>query len=112
MGGFRRRLYGSDEPVPTAGEGLNVLWSLSGIAQGPSRFLDRGIQSVFKIHERVGSPEPLAKCLAGDQFARSLEQCDQNLARMLLEADSAAVAVQITRDWIQLESSEANAGSP
>ena len=48
---------------------------------------------MFEIDECVGRPQPLAQILARDNFARSLEQGDEDLSWMLLEAEQCAIAV-------------------
>jgi hypothetical protein len=64
---------------------------------------------VLEIDERVGLPKPFAQVVAGDKLAWTLEQRDEDVSGLFLKRDPLAIAEQLTRCQVQLETSEANA---
>ena len=98
-----------DEPVATPRQCFDEFRLLGGIAQRLTHFLDGRIQAVLEVDKRVGLPKPFAQVVAGDQLAWTLEQRDEDLSGLFLKRDPLAIAEQVTRCQVQLETSEANA---
>ena len=92
-----------EEAVAAAGHGFDKAGTLGGIAQGLTDLVDRFVEPVVEIHERVRGPELLRKFLARYDLAGVLEQHRQDSERLLLKPDSQAVLAQFTRTKIHLE---------
>jgi len=61
---------------------------------------------MFEVDERVGFPEAFAQFFARDDVPGTPDQRNQDLTRLFLEADTAAIAVQLTGGQIELELAE------
>ena len=76
---------------------------VGGVAEGLTDFVDRLVEPVVEIHERVRGPECLLKFLSTDDLARALKQHGQHLKGLLLKPDSQAALAQFASPKIQLE---------
>src|SRR3954465_7582504 len=85
-------LHRRNEAVSTFGLRLNEARVRSGVAQGVAQLIDGGVEAVIEVHESVGGPEALAQILPGDHFASPFKQRDEDLERLLLQTDFAALA--------------------
>ena len=56
---------------------------------------------MIKIDKGVGGPESLAKLVASDDLARSLEKSDENLEGLLLNANALTGAAEFARAHIR-----------
>jgi hypothetical protein len=52
--------------VPTLGQGFDETRVFGGIAEGFAQFVNRFVEAVIEIHERIGRPKAAAQLLAGD----------------------------------------------
>ena len=102
-------LDGSDEAVPAPRQGFDELWCFGGIAKRLTDLLDRRVQAVLEIDERVGCPQSPPKLLARNQVPGPLQQRDEYLSWLLLEPNASAAGIQVTRGLIQLETTEPDA---
>ena len=66
-----------------------------GIAERLSHLLNRRIQTVFEVDERVGSPELFAQFLACRDIPVALEQRREQLTRLLLERNPLTTAKEV-----------------
>ncbi len=110
-GRCRDLLHGSNETIAHTGDRLDISRILRGIAQRGAKLLDRGVQAVLKIHERVGGPQPLPHLFAGNHFTRFLEQDGQDAKGLARQADTHTMLAQFSRRQIYLEDSEAVHGT-
>src|SRR5262249_50188402 len=86
---------------------LDELGRLGGVAERGTQPLDRGVDAMLEVDVGAVRPQTLADLLAGDDLAWSLEHHRKNLERLILQADADAVAPQLVRPQIHLESGEA-----
>jgi hypothetical protein len=77
-----------EEAVPAAGNGFHKAWTRGGVAEGLTDFVDRFVEPVVEIHERVCGPEFFLKLLASYYLAAVLKQDRQDLERLFLKPDS------------------------
>jgi hypothetical protein len=61
---------------------------LRGVAEGLTDFVDRFVEPVIEIHERVGGPERFLNLLASYDLAGVLKQHRQDLKGLLLKPNS------------------------
>ncbi len=61
---------------------------------------------MLEVDERAVGPQPLTQLLASDQIPGSLEQLDQHLECLVLQADAHTRLAQFTRMQIQFEAAE------
>jgi hypothetical protein len=78
----------SEEAVAATGHSFDEAGTLGGVAEGLTDFVDRLVQPVVEIDERVCGPEFLLKFLAPDDLAGVLEQHCQHLEGLLLKPHS------------------------
>ena len=111
----RRRLIrggkstdGSDESIPTAGQGLDEPRSIRRVPQRIPQPADSRIQAVLKIDERLCRPETLPQLLASHEVARTIQQRLENLKWLFGKIDADAGLPQLARAEIQLERAKAN----
>lgn len=93
----------SDEAVAATGNSFDEAGTVGGVAEGLTDFVDRLVEPVVEIHERVRGPECLLKFLSTDDLARALKQHGQHLEGLLLKPDSQAALAQFASPKIQLE---------
>ena len=93
----------SDEAVAATSNGFDEAGTLGGVAERLTDLVDRLVEPVVEIHERVRGPELLLKFLATDDLAGVLEQHRQDLEGLLLKPDSQAALAQFASTKIQLE---------
>jgi hypothetical protein len=70
----RPYLHRCNEPIAALGDGFNEAWLLSHIPQRLAELPHRVVQAVLKIDEGVFGPKFRPEFLAGDDFARLLEE--------------------------------------
>jgi len=66
------------------------------------------LRTVLEFDERILGPEPLLELLPGDHLPRMLDECEQDLERLLVKFDSDALLAQLSRPGIHLERAETN----
>jgi hypothetical protein len=96
----------SNEAVAAAGESLYEAGVVGGIAEGVSKSFDGSIQPVVKVDEGVDRPEPSPQFLSMDNFSGSLQQHCQELERLVLELDLAAIPAKFRCGQVGLEYSK------
>jgi hypothetical protein len=77
-----------EEAVASTCNGFHKSGTLGGVAKGLTEFVNRFIEPVVEIHERVCWPEFFLKFLASYDFSRVLKQDRQDLQGLLLKPDS------------------------
>ena len=81
----------SDKAVAAAGQRFYKTRARCGIAQCLANLVDRSIQAVVEIDERVGRPDFLPQIVAGDDLSGMLQQSRENLEGLFLEPDAGAI---------------------
>lgn len=104
--GWRDR---GDETVAAAGERFDEARRFRRIAKRLAHFLDRGVEPVLEIDERVGFPQPFAELFAGDDLAGAREQRLEHLTRLLLQPHAAALVEEFPGAHVELEPVEPDA---
>ena len=64
----------ADKPVTALGNSFDVARMFRGIAKQVTDLLNRRVQTVVEVHERIGGPKGLLQFFAGDNFAAAFEQ--------------------------------------
>ena len=77
---------GANESVASPRNRLYKSGILGGVAEGLANFVHSGIQAVIVIDEGIRRPKPLAQFFPAHQFAGTIEQFEQNLQRLPLQA--------------------------
>src|SRR5208282_5421937 len=90
-----RGFHRGHEPVPQPGQSFYVTRRGGGVTQNLPELLDRSIESVFKIHERVRRPDLLPDFFAADNFSGMLQQNFQNEIRLAAQIDLRPVLVEL-----------------
>lgn len=98
-----------NEPIAAPGQCFDELRGFSGIAKRLAHFLDRRIQPVLEVHERVALPQPFAQFFAGGNLARAFEQRREDLPGLLLQPDALTLSVKFARHRVELEAPEVEA---
>jgi hypothetical protein len=93
----------SEEAVAAASDSFDEAGTLGGVAEGLTDFVDRLVEPVVEIHERLRGPEFLLKFLATDDLAGVLEQHRQDPEGLFLEPDSQAALAQFASTKIHFE---------
>ena len=96
----------ADEAVATLRQRLDIARCIGFVAERLAQFLDRRVQAVVEINERVGGPEALANLLAGDQLAGLLQQDFENLDRLALQLQPDAILTELSALRVELEGAE------
>jgi hypothetical protein len=84
----------------------------SAVAERLARLLDCRVQPVLEVDESIPLPRALPQFLPRDELPRAFEERDQDLERLLLQAEPGATTEQLTGHRIELESAEAHARGP
>src|SRR5581483_6386413 len=103
----RDSFHGGQKAVATAGEGLDKTRTRRGVAQGLPQFVDDGVEAVVEVNKSIGRPQPLADFFAGDQISRALQQHEQNLEGLLLQAQAHSGPAQLAGIGVSFVRSEA-----
>lgn len=85
---LNRALNVGEEAVSAARERFDEAGIGGGVAEGFAQLVDRGVEAVIEIDEGVRGPESLAEFFAGDDFAWTFEKSEQDLERLLLQAEA------------------------
>jgi hypothetical protein len=96
-----------DEAIAALGERFDELRICGGVAQGFANLVDRGVETVVEVDESAVGPEGLLDFGAGNEFARAAEQHQQDLKRLALDGEAAALFAELSRFFVGLESTEA-----
>src|SRR4029450_4990554 len=70
--------------------------------------VDRFVEAVIEVHERIRGPKPAPEFLAGHQLAWSGQQHGEHLKRLLLKPDPDTALPQLASLKIGLEDAETN----
>ena len=95
-----------EEPVAAPSNGFNKPWTVGGVAEGLTDFVNRFVEPVVEIHERVCGPEFFLKFLASYDIAGVLKQHRQDSEGLFLKPDSQAALAQFASAKIQFENSK------
>src|SRR6266702_2465916 len=89
-------------------QGLDIVGRFRGVAKRLPQSLDCIVNTVIEVYEGVGRPNILPQFLAGDDFARALQENLQNLEWLFLQPDLDSLPAQFSGIFIQLKSPEAD----
>ena len=78
----------SNEAVAASSNGFDETRTLGGVAKSLTDLVDRFVEPVVEIHERVCGPELLLQFLATNDLAGALKQHRQDLEGLLLKPNS------------------------
>ena len=106
--GVRPSAHRGDEPIAAARQRLDESRDVRRVPERISQPANRRIQAALEIDERLCRPQALSQLLAGDEFAWTIQQCPENLKRLIGEVDPDAAPAQLAGAQIQLERAEAN----
>jgi hypothetical protein len=73
----------SDEAITLAFNGPDVAWLVGGITEPVPQLLHRYIQAVIEVAKVIVGPQSCAQHLTGNHLALCLDQCRQNLQRLV-----------------------------
>ena len=76
------------ESIALARQRLDEARMFCRIAQGVSQVVDRLVQPAIEVHERPGRPQPTRQFFPCDEFARLLQQGQQELERLFAKRRS------------------------
>ena len=105
---FRLPANRNDEPIAAAGQRLDESRHVRRVPKRISQAANRGIQAALEIDERLCRPQTLSQLLAGDEVAWTIQQCPENLKRLIGKTDPNPAPAQLAGAEIQLERSEPN----
>src|ERR1700732_4490876 len=94
--GSRESIDGSDEPVASTWQRLNVAGAIGGVTKNLAKARDGGVNPMLEIDENVARPELLTDFLAGDELGRALEQHEEDLEGLLLHADAGTALAEFS----------------
>ena len=83
------------EPIPATRDGLDPARIVGGIRQRRSESIDRRVQALLELNERIVGPQPLAQFVPGDHFSRPLDQHRKNPKRLFLKANLDAALAEL-----------------
>lgn len=98
---------GSQQAITASAHRLNKARRLRVVAQNLAQLAHGGVEAVFEVYKGVVGPKALMQFRAGHQLPGPLGQRQQQAARLLLQADGAAILAQVARAEIESERSEA-----
>src|SRR6185437_7515765 len=84
-----------NEPVPVAGNGLDVARFLGRITQCIAQSSHRSIQASVEVHKGAVWPQSSAQFFSGNQFTRTFDEDLKNLEWLILELQPSAVLTQL-----------------
>ena len=86
-----------DESIALARQRLDELRMVGRITQRLAQVIHRLVQAVIEIHERAGGPQPARQFFTRDQFARLLEERQQQLQRLVAQRRSPSGVASVRR---------------
>src|ERR1700719_1141542 len=94
---------GSEKSITAPRQSLYKSRIVGGVIKSPAKPFHGRIKTVFEVHVSVGGPEFSAKLFARNQLTGTLQKADQNLNRLPLQTDFAALLRQLRRTQVKLE---------
>jgi len=85
-----RKFRGSDEAVTLSRNRFNIKRLIGGFAKCLPQLVHRGVDVRIVMTLRVGRPQSLFQLIASDHFALLLQQHNQNLVDLALQAQARA----------------------
>ena len=101
---------GRDEAVAAAGEGFDETGIAGSVTERFAEPIDRGVDAVFVVDEGSFGPEFAADFLAGEDFARPVQEHAEDPEGLRVEFDAESLTAQFTGGKIDFEGAEAIAG--
>jgi len=98
----------SDEPVTQPPDRGDKSWIFHIVPQSLAQPVDRSVQAVVEIHERVGGPQQPAKILARNYFIGTFQKDGENLEGTILKLDLGPFTAHLSGGKIGLKQTEAN----
>jgi len=80
-----------DEPISASRQRLDKSRVIGGISERLPQLVDRRIQTIVEVNERVGRPVLGAKLFASDHFTGPLQQDGEDMKGLFLQLDSYAL---------------------
>jgi hypothetical protein len=100
---------GRHKAIPLAGKRFDESWIVSGVAEDFPQLVDDRVQAMIKVNERSVWPEVLAQFVARKHFAGALEQENQDLERLIWQAQADASFAKFTGSGVRFKNAEAKA---
>ena len=97
--GFDRR----DEAIASPRQGLDEAWVFGGVSQSVPEPFDGGIQTVIKIDEGIGGPEPGPQFLTCDDLPRLFKKQAEDLEGLFLQANFGVLTPELAALQISFE---------
>ena len=104
-GRSRSRFYinRGNKTVSPPRQSLNIPGPVCRIAECLAQPVDGIIQPVVEVSEGVGRPQFLSQLLSRHHLTGTLQQTNENLERLILKLDLAAVLAELTRPQISFK---------
>src|ERR1035437_7981871 len=102
-------LHRHHQPVAAAGDGLDVLRIVSGVAESDAKLLNGRVDAVVEFHHRVVGPKLLLDFFAVRYSTSVFEEDSQDLEGLFLQHNPLAGLVQFSRLQIKFEYTESKA---
>ena len=106
---MRHLFDGCEKPVSAARQRLDKGRIVGGVAERFSKPGDDRVQAVVEVDECFAAPDVAPQFLARDDVPRMLDERQERLKRLLLEALFDAAALELAGAGIQLERAETKA---
>jgi hypothetical protein len=100
------RFHWHHEPVSPPWQVLYIPGSSSMVPQRIPQLLDGDLQPQGEVYKCVRGPEPPLEFFMRHQFARTLQEGDQELKGLVLEFQAAAVSAQLPGAHVNLKATE------
>jgi hypothetical protein len=100
-----------EKAIAATRNGFHEAGALGGVTEGFTDFVDGFIEPVIEIHESVRGPNFSLELLASDDLAGMVEQHNENLQWLFLEADAEAVFAQFTGAKVQFKNPKPEASA-
>jgi hypothetical protein len=95
-----------DESIPATRQGLHKTRLRGGIIENLANLVDRSSQAAIKVDKSVRRPKLLTNLFPRNQFAWTLQEHDQQLKGLRLQAHSDPFFSQLARMQIGFESAK------
>src|SRR5438477_3862477 len=105
---FAVSLYRSNKTVATPCNGLHKARIRCHVSQRLPDLIHRRVKAVIKVYERVAGPQPAAQFFPRHHLTRTLQHHRQNLERLFLQLDAAAILAQLAACEVRLKYSKTN----
>ena len=95
-----------DEPITSPRERLDEPRTFCTVSECVAQLLDRGVETVIEVDNRVRRPQSFAQGFARHDLSRVLQEHRQHLKWLLLQLQLEAIAAQLARFNVDVEGPE------